>query len=144
MEKGIVEEVAEDGKSCVVRPITDNALSWTAVIPWWMRKETGASIVKGTDVVFETFVDGSAFVVSRFDGDGGTTLYGNPLKLGDASASDFVALASKVESDLEEIKNKFNQHTHAVAEAEAAAVTPEQQLWPAVIPGVGASKVKAV
>lgn len=144
MLKGVVESVASDGKTCVVHPITDTEISWTAVVPWWMRKETGKSIAPREYVVFERFADGTAFLVSRFDGDGGEVLFGNPLLLGDASASDFVALASKVQRALADIQTWATTHTHpGVTPGEGTSGTSPTPPFTAGIPRVGAEKVKA-
>lgn len=42
-------------------------------------------------------------------------LFANLVKLGDASASDFVALASKVLTELGKIETAYNTHTHPTA-----------------------------
>lgn len=146
MRKGVIESLSgqdEFGNAthAVVHPIETPEAHWDAIIPWHLRGETGKGLKKGDSVVFESFVDGTAYIAGRFDGETGHVLYGDPLKLGDASASDFVALAQKVEDALEELKTWANTHEHPVAEAVATSTT--NPLWEVSVPSVASEKVKA-
>ena len=67
-------------------------------------------------------------------------LEGAEIKLGSASASDFVALASEVLARLNTIRTTYNSHTHLDPVSGQTAV-PTQQLG--TINSVAASKVKA-
>lgn len=159
MRKGVIESLSgqdEFGNAthAVVHPIETPEAHWDAIIPWHLRGETGKGLKKGDSVVFESFVDGTAYIAGRFDGETGHVLYGDPLKLGDASASDFVALARKVEDALGEIQSKFNSHKHAFI-GQGTVQLPDTQLWPlpdpdpedptkgGPVPSVASEKVKA-
>lgn len=66
---------------------------------------------------------------------------GEEIRLGSASASDYVALASLVKAELDALWNAFNSHTHPIVVTPAPASSPT--LTPGLAGGVGAGKVKA-
>ena len=72
---------------------------------------------------------------------GATVLRGDDIRLGDATACDFVALASLVLADLKHIATQFNLHTHISAAPGAPTAVPVPQVTPAT--SVAADKVKA-
>lgn len=86
--------------------------------------------------------DGTNFVVGE---DGGNRLViapGGPIQLGTQSGSEeFIALADKVESNLNEIRNKFNAHVHVETGGTTDAVIAAQRI--AAISSVAAANAKA-
>ena len=69
-------------------------------------------------------------------------LSGNPLLLGDATASEFVALATKTITELQQIVDAYNDHTHGGIEpGTGTTASPLPQMADA--DPVAAEKVKA-
>lgn len=64
------------------------------------------------------------------------------LKLGDSSASDFVALQTLVEGELSKIKTAYDAHTHGGVTTGPGVTGPPVPLIPS-LGSVGATKVKA-
>ena len=149
MRKGVIVELkGQDANGnadkAIVSPIEARALYCTAALPWWLRGKAG-DLSEGTEVVFERFIDGSAFVVARADGGFGGVIYGS-VKLGDADGVDAVALAAKVKANdraLADILQTVATHTHPVSGA-AAAASPQLAPYSVVtVSDVGAQKVEA-
>lgn len=73
---------------------------------------------------------------------GAVVLRGDDVRLGDSTATDFVALASLVLSELQSIKAAYDSHTHAGVTAGAGVTATPLPLIPA--PGsVAADRVRA-
>lgn len=126
-----------------VSPIEDAALHCSAVIPWLLRGK-GGNLDKGVEVIVERFVDGSAMILSRADGDFGGVVYAQTLMLGDDAGTDFVALAQKVQDALTDVQTAFTQHSHPATSGTTSPTTT--MLWGGVstlVPSVAASNVKA-
>lgn len=149
MRKGVVLELKgqdENGNAdrAVVAPIEERALRCTAVLPWWLRGKAG-DLSEGVEVVFERFIDGTAFIVSRADGYFGGVLYGD-LKLGADSGTQPVSLADKAKANDDKIAaavQAIAAHTHAVAGTAATASPSLAQYAAFQLDDTGAGKVEA-
>lgn len=155
MRKGKVKQIngnTTDGKQvviAVVTPLEDSEVEVEAVLPWYLRGKSGNDIGAGDEVVYESFVDGSAYIVGRADGTWGEVLYGK-LKLGDDNGTKALAIASNVVDALADIQQAFITHTHpvsttgtAVAQTGTADITTTT-LWPSGVPEVKTSKITGV
>lgn len=149
MRKGVVLELKgqdENGNAdaAVVAPIEERALRCTAVLPWWLRGKAG-DLSEGVEVVFERFIDGTAFAVARADGYFGGVIYGD-VKIGADSGTQPVSLADKVKANSDKIAQAVQAiaaHTHAV-EGTAAAADPSLAPYAAFqLADTGADKVEA-
>lgn len=128
----------------VVALLANPELECEAVIPWHLRGKAG-DLKKGTEVLFERFIDGTAAIFSRADGEWFGVLYG-PVKLGADTGLDAVALAQKVKENddkLAEAVRAIATHTHAVS-GTTAAPAPDLARFASVMPAaVGAAGVEA-
>lgn len=154
MRKGKVKEIkgnTTDGKQvvvAVVTPLEDSSVEVEAVLPWYLRGKSGNDIGAGDEVVYESFVDGTAYIVGRADGTWGEVLYGR-IKLGDDSGTKPLAIAINVFDALYDIQQAFLTHTHSVpgvtlGEEAATSVVTTTTLWPEGVPEVKTSKITGV
>lgn len=117
MRKGkilrILNETDDLGNNvnAIVSPIESEGAEYRCIIPFYLRGKNG-NLSGGTEVVFETFIDGTSLILQRCDGNAYSVIYGNPLKLGDDSATNYVALANKVKDALDALKDFCTQHSH--------------------------------
>lgn len=131
---------------CEVSPLEDAGVVVEAVLPWYLRGKSGRDLGKGDEVLYESYVDGSAFVHQRADGTWGGVLYG-AMQLGADAGTDYAALAQKVLGALSDIQSQFNSHTHSVpgvtpGSGAATSAVVASPLWPTGAPSVAAEKVK--
>lgn len=128
-----------------VSPLEDSALECEAVIPWHLRGKAG-DLQKGTAVIFSRFVDGTALIHERADGEWFGVLYG-PIKLGADTGLDAVALAQKVKQNddkLAEAVRAIAGHSHAVQQGTTAVPAPNLATYATLTTAdVGASDVEA-